>query len=42
MTNDLDRALALIEEGEPLPLDLHSRLLAEGIDVDLLIEIHAP
>jgi len=42
MTNDLDLALALIEEGEPIPLDLHSSLLEEGIDVDLLIVIFAP
>lgn len=42
MTNDLDQALALIEEGDPLPLDLYSRLLEQGFNVDELIEIHSP
>lgn len=42
MLNDLDTALELIEEGEPVPLDLHTRLVSEGIDVDQLIEIHSP
>lgn len=40
--NELDHALALIEEGAPIPLDLYTRLLTAGYDVETLIEIHSP
>jgi hypothetical protein len=35
-------ARLLILRGEPLPLDLHFKLAAQGIDVDALIARHAP
>lgn len=40
--NDLDRALVLIEAGEPVPIDLAARLLEQGVHVEQLIETHSP
>ncbi len=33
----IDFLIALIEEEEPIPLDFHMKLVAEGIDVDFYI-----
>lgn len=40
--NDLDLLLDLIEDGEPVPMDLYYKMTDAGYDVDALIEVHAP
>lgn len=39
---DIDLFIALIEESQPVPVDLESRLLAQGIDTQAIREIHEP
>jgi|DEB0MinimDraft_12_1074336.scaffolds.fasta_scaffold04762_5 hypothetical protein len=34
--NDIDRAVQLITNGEPIPLDLFATLIGQGIDVSEL------
>jgi len=34
--NDVDRAVQLITNGEPIPLDLFASLMGQGIDVSEL------
>ena len=38
---DIDTFMALLREGEPVPTDLESRLLADGINTNALREIYA-
>jgi hypothetical protein len=38
---DIDTFMALLREGELVPTDLESRLLADGIDTSALREIYA-
>jgi hypothetical protein len=33
----IDFVIALIESEEPVPVDIHARLVADGIDVEFLI-----
>ena len=38
---DIDTFIALLREGQLVPTDLESRLLADGIDTEALREIYA-
>ncbi len=36
----IELLIALVEMDEPIPLDFHMKLVAEGIDVDFYIRKH--
>lgn len=38
----LDKAILILEEDQPLPLDIAAELMEEGIDVVTLEEMHRP
>jgi len=40
LETDIDLFTVLIEEDQPVPVDLESRLLAQGIDTNLIREKH--
>lgn len=40
-TRLIERAITILQRGDPLPLDLFAKLLESGVDVDELARLYA-